>query len=345
MDRKLLFGLFLMVIGISFIYNKVTYKNETYAYETKEHPLVRIYYLDKENDEIILKDEKSTFQVIDSNNQIITSFETYIGNEYTEISILDIGKYTIRQIKTSDNYNHYPDEEIYVENMDPTNIYIMATKSITPKIAISLVDIKTNKLLDKAEFHLLKDKELIGTCTTTKGYCYINDIKSGTYTLENVVSASGYIAIDNIEVIVKEEKTKYLNLSAEATKLIISTFDNNDRVVNNGYYQIYDLMDNLIYDLKELKYVENIPIGSYYLKETITPDGYKSIKDKIRFDIKNTNEEQKLNIYYQKLEPNNDFIDLFAIIGIIFFIIGLIYLGLYYLKHKINKIENTNNGD
>lgn len=342
MNRKLLFGFFLLAIGISFIINKFTYQNKSYAYSNIKNPIVRIYYLDKENDSLVLKDQKSSFQILNSNGEIVTSFETFIGNEYIETSVLSLGEYTIRQTRGAEDYEIYPDETIYIDTNDVLNVYLMAVKSNPPKIAISLTDIKTNKLLDKAEFHLLKDDNLIDTCTTIKGYCYFYNIKNGNYILENVIPAKGYISLDKINITFNNEKIKYLMLNASSTKLVINSYNKNILIKNDGKYQIYDLKNNLIYNLNDLKYIENIPIGSYYLKEINTPNGYKTISNKIPFEIKDINDEQILNIYYTRLDKDNDYINLFMIIGIIFTFTGLIYIFIYY-KNKI--LVNNNNGD
>lgn len=342
MNRKLLLGLFFLLMGISFIINRLTYQKESYAYPEVNKLFVRFYYLDETDDSKYLVDEKSIFQILNSNNEILTSFETFIGNDYIETTILSPGEYTLRQVKTSENYDVYPDQKFYLNNQNVTNIYILAVKSIEPKLAVSLTDTKTNKLLNQAHFNLFNDNNLIGSCITTKGYCYFNNIKSGNYTLENTIPASGYTSLDKFDFTVNEDKINYLNLNATATKLVINSYNSNTLILNDGSYQIYDLMNNLIYDLKDLKYVENIPLGSYYLKEVNTPQGYKEVNHKIPFTIEDTKEEQLLNIYYTKDDGNNDYLNLFTISGIIFTIAGIIYLGYYY-KNEIN--SHNNNGD
>ncbi len=332
MKKRLLFGLFYLVLGGILLVSSLAKSAESYAYpEGAIVTTIRIYYEDATNSDIVLESARSSFQLLNESGEIVRAFETYIGNEYTEITGLKPGKYTIRQLIAPLDYNTQELEVINVVNSNEVqNFYLASVKSEDIKLAIALLDIKTNKMISGSEFHLLDNTNtLIDTCTTSTGYCYLKGIKNQIYQLENVIAPPGYIALDKVTVDMTNEtiKTKYLTFYTEGTKVIINLYDaKTNELIIDCDFNIINASEEIVYKLIDSNLIENIKPGDYTLAEINPPKGYKALKEEVGFTVDATTNEQIINIYYDRddLKPNNSFY-IFAI-AIISIITGLAYL-------------------
>lgn len=331
MKKRLLFGLFYLVLGGILLVTSLSKSVESYAYpENTVKTTIRIYYEDEANTDIVDETAKSSFQVINETNEIVRAFETFIGSEYTEITGLKPGKYSIRQLIAPTEYNTQELEVIDVVNSDEVqNFYLSSTKSEDIKLAIALLDIKTNKMIAGAEFHLLDTAgNLIDTCTTSTGYCYLKGIQNQVYKLENVIAPPGYITLDTVNVDMTNEtiKTKYLTFYTEGTKVIVNLYDEKtNEFITDCDFNVINAYQEIVYKLNDNNLIENIKPGDYVLDEINPPKGYKSLAEEVSFTVDETTDEQIINIYYERddLKQNNSFY--IFIVAIISIITGLTY--------------------
>ena len=180
----------------------------------------------------------------------------------------------------------------------------------TPKtdVTISKQDITTSEEIEGAKLVLRDSKnnvidEWISESTSHK----VKNLKKGKYTLEETIAPDGYIlSSEKITFIIDEKGNLYNENNKSIDKVIMYnapvTSDVNiikldketQEKVEGAVLQIEDLEGNVIdtwTTTKEAHKVEKLGIGTYFLKETKSPNGYVLNENTITFQI---NEEGKL---------------------------------------------------
>lgn len=344
MKKSLLYGIFLFVIGISMIVTYYTTKQVSYAYLEEEKYSTIFNYVLEENKDVNLE-EIGYFQILDENYEVIKSFDLKINDSIT-VNTLNKDRYILRQMKTPLNYNSIDD--IYFDVLEKNNVVNLKTKlSTSSKLGVMLIDIKNNKVLTNAEFHLLDlENNIISSCTTISGYCMMNDITKGNYILENVIPSDGYILAKQSNVTFDDKiTTNYVNIYTSATKATINLYDKmTEYPILGGTFKLYDINYNELYLINKNNYeIEGLKEGVYYLKEITAPNGYEISNREYSFEIKNDSKDLNINIYHNRI--NNDFLtsNIFYLLGCFIFISSIIILVFICNKHKFsNKVHNKN---
>lgn len=319
MKKSLLYGIFLVTIGLSILISNISFKEESYAYKEKEtYPVTFIY---KSNDQ---EKENGTFQILNENEKVITSFKLEF-NSKIEITTLQDERYILRQLKSPDQYNNI--EDFYFSPKYDKEVILLTEISTLPKVAIILHDLNTNKVLIGAEFHLIDgDNNLINSCTTRSGYCYMNDIPKGIYYLENVIPAEGYTRLLTEKI--KVDSSITIPLYTSPNSITVKYYDQNYEI-NGGIFRLYDQNYNYLYKLDNSHEINNLKSGVYYLEEVRPPIGYQKNTESISFEVTDDTSNINLNIYYNKLEVNDQISKMIYVIGCVALILGSLSFIIY----------------
>lgn len=173
---------------------------------------LRIVKVDKDNNEILLDGIK--FEIYNSNKELIKKVVT---DEKGEINIKDlpIGKYTIKEIQTKENYKLSEDKEIEIK-WNETKIEKIENEKKKGKIKIVKISEDDNKINGSLKntpiygvvFELKNDKgELINTYITDEtGTIITEKLELGTYIIKEIKTNKDYILNEKEQVIeIKEE--------------------------------------------------------------------------------------------------------------------------------------------
>ena len=198
-------------------------------------------------------------------------------------------------------------QNVYGNALYPTTSNLSAKTTLnlaTSKVSITKIDSKTKKGLAGAKFVLYDNSgKQITTWTSTTGAHRIQNLPNGTYTLKETKAPSGYkiskesttftISDTNRDVTVKVENTLY-------SKVSIIKIDSKTKVALAGAeFVLYDNSGKKITSWTstgKAHVIQNLPNGTYTLKETKAPAGYKISKESTTFTISDTNRDVTVKV-------------------------------------------------
>lgn len=269
------------VYEINTEYNKEVSRTIT---NTHKKGSLTINKVDKDNNNIVL--EGIEFDLINSDGQVIAHLITDTNGE-AEIDNINIGKYTLRETKTKENYNLCIDNNIEVKWNETTQITIKNEKK-KGQIKIVKQDKENNEIkLEGVEFEIIdSNSNVVDTIKTDKygeaiskklpiGEYIIKEISLGTNT-EYILGETEY------KIKVEDEKIGIITIENQRKKgnLKITKVDKDDKTITLGAIE-FDLIDekgnviaHLVTDVDGEAYIENINTGTYTLKETKTKREY-----------------------------------------------------------------------
>ena len=193
-------------------------------------------------------------------------------------------------------------QNVYGNALYPTTSNLSAKTTLnlaTSKVSITKIDSKTKQGLAGAKFVLYDNSgKQITTWTSTTGAHIIQNLPNGTYTLKETKAPAGYkiskesttftISDTNRDVTVKVENTLY-------SKVSIIKIDSKTKVALAGAeFVLYDNSGKKITSWTstgKAHVIKNLPNGTYTLKETKAPAGYKISKESTTFTISDTNRD------------------------------------------------------
>ena len=193
-------------------------------------------------------------------------------------------------------------QNVYGNALYPTTSDLSAKTTLnlaTSKVSITKIDSKTKQGLAGAKFVLYDNSgKQITTWTSTTGAHIIQNLPNGTYTLKETKAPAGYkiskesttftISDTNRDVTVKVENTLY-------SKVSIIKIDSKTKVALAGAeFVLYDNSGKKITSWTstgKAHVIKNLPNGTYTLKETKAPAGYKISKESTTFTISDTNRD------------------------------------------------------
>ena len=198
-------------------------------------------------------------------------------------------------------------QNVYGKALYPTNTTLSGKTTLslsTSKVSITKIDSKTKAGLAGAEFTLYDNsgKKITSWTSTTKAHV-IQNLPNGTYTLKETKAPAGYkiskeetkftISDSNRDITVKVENTAY-------SKVSIIKIDSKTKVVLAGAeFTLYDNSGKKITSWTstgKAHVIQNLANGTYTLKETKAPAGYKISKEETKFTISDTNRDITLKI-------------------------------------------------
>ena len=253
------------------------------------------------------------FEVRDKNNNVVGTIKTYKNGVGT--IKLPFGKYTIYQIKGTDNYSFIAPYEIEITK-DQEEIEIDLKNIKYSKLIIKKIDSITKEALPGAKFELYNENDILiySGITDENGLLIAENLKIGKYYIKEVESPKYYVnnenkiyfnVNDNGLVIEKEIEN---NKGLGKLKIIKKDKENNN-YLKNVKFNIYEFNTNkLLYEgitNEDGNIILELPYGKYYLIEVESLEGYKNNSNKTIFEITDET-ELEITIYNEKEERNPD---------------------------------------
>ena len=198
-------------------------------------------------------------------------------------------------------------QNVYGNALYPTTSNLSAKTTLnlaTSKVSITKIDSKTKQGLAGAKFVLYDNSgKQITTWTSTTGAHIIQNLPNGTYTLKETKAPAGYkiskesttftISDTNRNITIKVENTLY-------SKVSIIKIDSKTKVALAGAeFVLYDNSGKKITSWTstgKAHVIQNLPNGTYTLKETKAPAGYKISKESTTFTISDTNRDVTVKV-------------------------------------------------
>ena len=198
-------------------------------------------------------------------------------------------------------------QNVYGKALYPTTSNLSAKTTLnlaTSKVSIIKIDSKTKQGLAGATFVLYDNSgKQITTWTSTTGAHIIQNLPNGTYTLKETKAPAGYkISKETIKFTITDTK-RNITLNVENTlysKVSIIKIDSKTKVALAGAeFVLYDNSGKKITSWTstgKAHVIQNLPNGTYTLKETKAPAGYKISKESTTFTISDTNRDVTVKV-------------------------------------------------
>ena len=245
---------------------------------------LKITKVDKDDNLTVL--EGIEFDLIDSSNKVVAHLVTDKNGE-AFINNINIGKYTIKETKTKENYNLCIDNNIEVKWNETSEIKIENEKK-KGQIKIVKQDAENSNIkLEGVEFQIIdsNNKVLEQVTTDKEGVAISSRIPIGEYIIkETSIGENCYYVLteEEYKITVEDERVKEIIIENYHKKgnLKITKVDKDDKTITLGAIE-FDLIDengivisHLITDINGEAFVENINTGTYTLRETKTKREY-----------------------------------------------------------------------
>lgn len=198
-------------------------------------------------------------------------------------------------------------QNVYGKALYPTTSNLSAKTTLdlaTSKVSIKKIDSKTKQGLAGATFVLYDNsgKQITTWTSTTKAHI-IQNLPNGTYTLKETKAPTGYkISKETIKFTITDTK-RNITLNVENTlysKVSIIKIDSKTKVALAGAeFVLYDNSGKKITSWTstgKAHVIQNLPNGTYTLKETKAPAGYKISKESTTFTISDTNRDVTVKV-------------------------------------------------
>ncbi len=247
----------------------------------------------------LLNDEGVIFSVNDNTEFEYTSYGTFVTVEYMNDPVmgqLEIKKYgEIFKIK-DDNYsfdkmplslvkfNIYASEDII--SPDGTTIYYRKGTRVD-RLTTNEDGYVISKKLPLGKYYLVETKTNSNYILNKEKYYFeLKETDATTPIVLEYYEAINYLRNGNLEIIKKDA--------------------DNGKVVPNTKIEIYTENDELIYTgmtNEDGKIILNkLPIGKYYIIETVASEGYRINSEKVYFEIKRNNQNVKVTLKNEKIK-------------------------------------------
>lgn len=216
--------------------------------------------------------------------------------------VLYSGNYFFKEIETPDASRYILDTTEYPFTVDTDNSGGLLTeeplinKQYKGSIKVIKTDGETKYPLEGVEFDLLdNDKQKLGSFVTDeKGEIHIEELPVGTYYLQETKTGENYYLDDTLrEVsISKEHLDQVLKISNERMKgsiKLIKTDGHKKTPLEGVEFDLMDSEKNITGSYKTDKngeiFIDNLEIGTYYLRETKASKGYKLTDELIQVEL------------------------------------------------------------
>mgnify|MGYP000313312383 FL=1 len=174
----------------------------------------------------------------------------------------------------------------------------------TSKVSITKIDSKTKKGLAGATFVLYDNSgKQITTWTSTTGAHIIQNLPNGTYKLKETKAPAGYKISKELTTFTISDTKRNIAIKVENTlysKVSIIKIDSKTKVALAGAeFVLYDNSGKKITSWTstgKAHVIQNLPNGTYTLKETKAPAGYKISKESTTFTISDTNRDVTVKV-------------------------------------------------
>lgn len=233
--------------------------------------------------------------------QIVTA-TTNVEGIAAYSGILYSGKYYFKELQTPDDKRYILDTTEYPFTVDADNSGGMLTdaplinKLYKGSIKVIKTDGETKYPLQGVEFALYDhDKQKLGSFVTDeKGEIHIEELPVGTYYLQETKTGENYYLDDTLrEVsISKEHLDQVVEITNERMKgsiKLIKTDGHKKTPLEGVEFDLLDSEKNVTGSYKTDEngeiFIDNLEIGTYYLRETKTLKGYKLTDELIQVEL------------------------------------------------------------
>lgn len=214
--------------------------------------------INKIDDETKQGIEGTTFEIYNSNNELIGTASTD-SNGKIEFSNLYQGNYFLKETKSNDNY--------ILEENSKFNINVTYNKTTTIEIenehkkgnlTIYKVDKDNHNInLGNVGFELYSNEtgDLIGTYyTDANGKIEINNLRTGNYSLKEISTNKWYNLAEDTEIEIKWKETTETKIEDELKKSQIKIIkvdkDNHQIKIPNVVFEVLDVNNNVLETVK-----------------------------------------------------------------------------------------------
>ena len=198
-------------------------------------------------------------------------------------------------------------QNVYGKALYPTTSNLSAKTTLnlaTSKVSITKIDSKTKKGLAGATFVLYDNSgKQITTWTSTTGAHIIQNLPNGTYKLKETKAPAGYKISKELTTFTISDTKRNIAIKVENTlysKVSIIKIDSKTKVALAGAeFVLYDNSGKKITSWTstgKAHVIQNLPNGTYILKETKAPAGYKISKESTTFTISDTNRDVTVKV-------------------------------------------------
>ena len=256
------------------------------------------------------------FGLFDCNKNLI---KTGLTNENGEIIFdnLDIGKYYIKELSVQDEYILNDDFLEVTVKITEDNVGSSEVIKVHNELKKGYIKVIKYKELEDKEIVLAKgieiglfdkDKNLIDVGITNEFGEVIFKLACGKYYVKELSELVEYEYDDTFyKVIVKENLEEEINIVnyLKKGKLIINKVGDNFIPLEGVLFNIYNENNELVYsgltNESGLLEVNDLILGSYYIKEMKASSGYQILNDKIYFNILENEEVITINITNERI--------------------------------------------
>ena len=198
-------------------------------------------------------------------------------------------------------------QNVYGNALYPTTSNLSAKTTLnlaTSKVSITKIDSKTKQGLAGAKFVLYDNSgKQITTWTSTTGAHIIQNLPNGTYKLKETKAPAGYKISKELTTFTISDTKRNIAIKVENTlysKVSIIKIDSKTKVALAGAeFVLYDNSGKKITSWTstgKAHVIQNLPNGTYTLKETKAPAGYKISKESTTFTISDTNRDVTVKV-------------------------------------------------
>ncbi len=205
---------------------------------------------------------------------------------------LEPGKYTLKETKAPQGYKLLKEEiEVVVEANKVVQVQVENAKELG-SLQVIKKDAESGKVLSDAEFRLKNENgQVVGETKTTNkdGVVKFENLVPGKYTLEETKAPEGYKAVEvTVEVnVVANEVVKQEVMNEKLTgqfEIVKVDAEDKAKVLSDAEFEVYKdgkKVETLRTDKTGKVISQKLEPGTYTLKETKAPQGYKLLKEEI----------------------------------------------------------------
>ncbi|WNY44425.1 MSCRAMM family protein [Bacillus cereus] len=255
---------------------------------------LQIKKVDENDENIVLKDAK--FDVIDKDNNVVATVTT---NEkgIAEVKDLPLGDYFVKEINAPEGYIKVDTPvKVTIDNTNVIELVMKNTKKVeNGQFKLLKKDSESGQLLPGAKFDVIdKDGNVVETIVTgDKGEALSKQLPVGSYTLKEVEAPKGYeLSSSSVSVDVKANKVVTVDVvNKKIPEKVTGQFEivkvdaeDKTKVLSDAEFEVYKdskKVDTLRTDKTGKVISQKLEPGTYTLKETKAPQGYKLLKEEI----------------------------------------------------------------
>jgi len=255
---------------------------------------LKVVKVDADNHEIPL--ENVEFELWNNQGKKVKNLVTdQKGEAY--INHLDIGTYTLKEVRTKQGYDLAEDRTIEIKWKEEA-VEIIENKKQKGQIEVYKIDAENQKQkLEGVIFEVLdENQKRVETIITNKeGYAVTSKLPIGTYYLKEIKTQNKYrLNQELIEVEIKKEQTTTLEITNQKKKGRIEIYkvdaEEKEIKLEKVEFQVFDnshnIVENLVTNKDGYAITKELPIGEYYIKEVKTKESYQLKEEEIKVEVK-----------------------------------------------------------